>query len=359
MIAAAFAVPALAQESKTPWTDRIEFFGDLRLRHDYTSKTKANDTAESHQERLRMRVGLTGKVNDQIKTKVRIATSQGGTPLATNQTLTNNADKKALFVDIGVVDWTPREGQTLSLGKMENPFRILPASQLMYDIDYTPEGAAYQGQFGGLFVKAAGFSIQERSQQANGTSEPDSWLMAGLAGYKGDISEKMGFTLAGGYHNFTALKKNAALTPGFGGNTNAGARYVHDYQVGEVLGELRLKCDMGLISVYFDALNNFYLEEDNQAYIVGTAWQTLDDKGKPVWTLGYAYTSTQKDATVSALNNSDFANGNDGVFGHIVQVGRALGPNSSLTLTWNNAHIDGNGTPFDTDKAVLDFVVAF
>lgn len=354
---------ASAQEAKTPWTEKIEMFGDIRLRHDYTTKTKPTDTSESHQERLRLRFGLTAKVNDQIKTKIRIATSQGQTPLATNQTLTDNANKKGLYVDMAVVDWTPMEGQSLWLGKMENPFRVLPASQVLYDVDYTPEGAAYNGQFGGMFVKAAGFIIQDRTQQADGTSEPDSWLLAGLAGFKGDISEKMGFTLAGGYHNFTALKKNATLVPGFAGNSSVGAgaaaRYRHDYQVGELLGELRLKGENCLISVYFDALNNFYLEEENQAYIVGTSWQTLDDKAKPIWTLGYAYQSIDKDATVSALNNSDFGNGNDGAFGHIVTAGRALSPNSSLTLTYNIAQIDNNGTQFDSQKGLLDFVVAF
>lgn len=361
LLSLAFVLPQLgfAQETKVPWTDKIEMFGDIRLRHDYTTKQKPIDTADSHQERLRLRFGLTGKVNDQIKTKIRIATSQGQTPLATNQTLTDNANKKGLYVDMAVVDWTPMEGQTIWAGKMENPFRVLPVSQVLYDVDYTPEGAAYQGQFGKMFVKTAGFVVQERAQQADGTSEPDSWLLAGLVGYKGDLSEKMGLTLAAGYHNFTALKKNAALVPGFAGNSAGGARYLHDYQVGEVLGELRLKGESCLISVYFDALNNFYLEKDNKAYLVGASLQTLDASGKPIWTFGYGYQSVDKDATVSALNNSDFANGNDGAFGHILQAGRSLGANTSLTLTWYNTHIDNNGTPFTSDKGLLDFVVAF
>lgn len=359
-IALAFSTVALAQESKVPWTEKIELFGDIRLRHDYLTKTKPADTSEAHQERLRLRLGLSAKINDRLKTKVRIATSQGQTPLATNQTLTDNANKKGLYVDMAMVDYALAEGQSLWAGKMENPLRVLPSSQLIYDVDYTPEGAAYQGQFGGAFVKAAGFILQERGQQADGTSEPDSWLLAGLAGYKMEISETMGFMAAAGYHDFTSLKKNAALTPGFSGNTSYGAgRYTNDYQVGELLAEYHLKGDAHLISIYGDFLNNFDIDEDNRAYIAGLTFQTLDDKGKANWTFGYAYTSIDKDATVSALNNSDFANGNDGSFGHIFQVGKALAPSTSLTLTWNNAHIDNGAKPFTSDRALLDLVMAF
>lgn len=359
-----------AQETKVPWTEKIEMFGDIRLRHDYTTKTKPTDTSDSHQERLRLRVGLMAKVNSQIKTKVRIATSQGQTPLATNQTLTDNANKKGLFVDMATVDWSPLEDHSLWLGKMENPFRVLPVSQLMFDVDYTPEGAAYQGNFGHLFLKTAGFIIQDRTQQVDGTSEPDSWLLAGLVGYKADLTENIGLTIAGGYHNFTALKKNAALAPGvstttlnFAGNSSTGAglgaRYRHDYQVGELLAELRWKVGNSMVTGYFDALNNFYLKEENQAYLVGTTWQQLDEKNKPIWMIGYGYQSLEKDATVSALNNSDYGNGTDGSWGHILQISRALGPNSNLTLFWYNTHIDNNGTPFTTDKGLIDFVVSF
>ena len=356
-----FAPVTFAQSEKTNWTDRIEMFGDIRLRHDYTNKTKKTDTSEAHKERLRLRLGAQAKVNEKIKAKVRIATSEGQTPIATNQTFTNNADKKGIFVDVASVDVNVAEGQSLLMGKIENPLRPLAISQLIYDVDYTPEGAAYLGQYGNIFARAAGFIIQERSQQANGTSEPDSWLMVGMLGYKADLGEKMALTVAAGYHNFTALKKNANLPPGttFAGNSSVGGRYAHDYQVGEILGELRMKGEGCVISAYFDVANNFYLDNDNKAYLVGAMWQTVDENAKPIWTAGYGYQSIDKDATVSALNNSDFANGVDGSVGHIVQVGRALGPNSSLTLTWNNAEIDNNGNPFKSDKGLLDFLVSF
>jgi len=353
----------LAQTSAANWSERIEMFGDIRLRHEYTSKTKPADTSDSHKERLRLRLGIQAKVNDTIKTKVRIATSEGQTPLATNQTMTDNANKKGLHLDQAVVDWTPVEGHMLTLGKMENPFRVMPVSQLIYDVDYTPEGAAYSGQYGRFFARAAGFVIQERAPDATGASKPDSWLMAGLVGYKGDIGERMALLVAAGYHNFTALKKNAALAPGaptnFFGNSSVNSGYAHDYQVGEVLAELRLKGERSQISLYVDALNNFYVDKENLAYLAGVTFQTLNDQGKPVWNFGYGYQSVEKDATVSALNNSDMANGMDGAYAHIFQAGRSFGPNTSLSLTWYNAHIDNNGTPFTSDKGIVDFVVSF
>lgn len=370
LIALALPTISMAQNSVATWTERIQMSGDLRFRHDYTSKARAADKSASHQERIRVRFGLESKVSETVRAKIRLATAAGQNPISANQTFTDNANKKGIYLDLAVAEWQPLEYQLFSIGKVENSFRVLTHSQILYDSDYTPEGAIYSGKFENLFVRTGGFVIQERSPQANGANEPDTWLLAGLVGYRADISESMSAMLSAGYHNFTAIKKKSALapnssttSPNFFGNTFSGtgasARYEHDYQVGQVLGELRFKTASSLTTLYADMINNFYISEDNFGYTTGVTFQTLDENSKPLWTMGYAYVSVDKDATVSAINNSDFANGQDGVVGHIVTVGRALGSNASLMLTWNNAHIDNDGTPYSTDKGLLDLQVSF
>ena len=104
-----------------------------------------------------------------------MATAESGNATSTNQTMTNNNDKKAVYFDLANVDWAVTDTTRLLLGKMENPLRVLSQSQLIYDVDYTPEGLGIQNKFGCLFVNLGAFSIQERAPQSttSGTSEPD------------------------------------------------------------------------------------------------------------------------------------------------------------------------------------------
>ena len=357
----AFAMAANAEDAAPSWTDKISINADARFRHEYTSKTRATDTAESHKERMRVRFNVNGKVNDKLTAKLRLATADGANPISTNTTWTDNSSKKTIFIDVLAVDYKLCEDANLVLGKQEMNLRPIGRSQLVYDDDYTPEGLAINGNKP-IFARIGVFSIQERSPQAtDGTSEPDSWLMAGLAGYKNDH-----LLVALGYHNFTALKKNAALTGGFLGNsstgTGAAARYVNDYQVGEVLAEVKWKLSGGTLSVYADYINNFTADEDNTGELAGTQFQTMDDAGKPLWTFSYTYQATGKDATVSAVNNSDINNGIDGGFGHIVTVGRTVAANTNLNLAVFRGKVmdvSAAGTPFWIDRVFADVVVNF
>ncbi len=358
------AVAVVETQAQSTWSERIEVSGDVRFRHEYVNKTKPLDTSAYHKERLRLRFGAMAKINDEVRARFRLTTADGQNPLGPNATLTDNASKKGIYVDIGEIDWTPYQGGMFMLGKMENPLRILPQSQVMFDVDYTPEGLAYAHQSGALFAKAAAYVIQERAQQGDGTSEPDSWLFSGLLGYKNESPEGLGLMGAIGYHDFTSLRKNAALPLGtsggnFLGNSSVGTRYRHDYQVGEAIGEVRLSRPGHVWIVYADFLNNFYVDKANRALLAGFTFQTLNEQRKPVWSAGYGYQTVNKDATVSAINYSDFGNGIDGAFGHIFTLARTLGPNTSLTLTFTHANVDNVGNPYWADRGTADLLATF
>lgn len=245
------------------------------------------------------------------------------------------------------------------LGKQENPLRLIPRSEILYDSDYTPEGVSISGH-DNLITRLAAFVIQEREpQSASGTSEPDSWLMAGVVAYKFDLSPETGGTFGLGYHNFTAIKKNAALGAGFLGNSNTSSRYVHDYQVGEVLLELRRKMAGLSLSVYSEYIQNFAAEENHTGILAGAQLQTVDDQSKPVWTFNYYYQTTGKDATLSAANNSDLNNGEDGGIAHAFSIGKTVAQNTTVALTWFHGQVDNSGNPFWIDRAMADISVNF
>lgn len=342
----------------------LTFNGDIRYRHDYASKLRDNSQSDSHRERLRLRFGSQANVNESVKARIRFTTSQGASPISGNQTMTDNANKKVMYLDLALVDWQIDDGMNLVLGKQENTFRIVPQSQIIYDADYTPEGVSLTRQ-GSLFVNLGAYSLVERSPNGtSGTSEPDSWLLAAMVGYKGDLSNSIGFTLALGHHAFTALKDNAVLTSGsFAGNSNYGAdtsaRYAYDYTVNEALGEVRYKGSDSVANIYVDAIQNAELSSNNHGLITGIGYSTLSERGKPDWTLGYSFTRIDKDATVSAVNHSDFANGEDGSEGHTFVIGKSIAPATSAQLTWMHALIDNNGSAFESDRALMDILFVF
>lgn len=362
---------SLSARAQAPsWTERIEFSGDVRFRHEYQNKTKAGDTADAHRERLRLRFGAVAKVNEQVNARFRLSTSDGQSPLGPNFTFKDNGSKKGVYVDIGTIEWNAFENASVTLGKMENPFRLLQQSQLLFDVDYTPEGAAFGWKSGGgLFVRAGAFMLEERVQAANGTSEPDSWLHSGLVGFKTDNPEGVGFLVAGGFHNFTSLKNNQALfvssssSNNFLGNSyktiGSNTRYANEYQVAEFLGEVHFYSAQQMFMIYADALQNVAIDKHNRALLVGVNWQYLKEDRKPLWILSYGYETTGKDATVSALNYSDIANGLDGHFGHIFTVARTLGKNVTTQFVFTHAYVDDYGRPYWADRGLLDVVASF
>lgn len=335
--------------------------GDLRFRHDYLSKTNQSDR---HRERFRLRIGTQANVNESIKAKVRLTTDEDADPISGNQTMTDNASKKSIFIDLAFVDWQIDDGFNLAFGKQENPFRIIQQSQILYDSDYTPEGLSITRQ-GSLFVNLGAFSLVERSPNATtGTSEPDSWLVAAMAGYKADLTDSLGFTLAIAHHAFTSLKDHAVFkSQKFYGNSTYGngdnTRYLYNYSVNELLAELRWKAFGSTANLYADAIQNYEVDSHNQGLIVGANYSTLNDRGKPDWTLGYSYTNVDKDATVSAVNNSDFASGEDGSHGHTFVIGKSIASGTNVQLTWMHASIDNDGAPYDTDRGLFDVSFAF
>src|SRR5690349_7043154 len=86
-----FAMTAVHAENSSPWTDRISAQGDLRVRHEWISRSGTTDTSDTQRERYRARIGLNGKVNDSITAKFRLASSDGANPVSTTSTFTDNS----------------------------------------------------------------------------------------------------------------------------------------------------------------------------------------------------------------------------------------------------------------------------
>ncbi|MGE0527872.1 MAG: putative porin [Bdellovibrionales bacterium] len=361
----AIQIPTFAQAPN--WYDRIQLNGDLRVRQDYISKESSGDTSARHRTRMRLRLGTQALITEDLTALVRLATGDNANPIGGDSTWTDNANKKNIYVDRAYLDWKFAEDMNALLGKQANPLPPLKDSQLIYDDDYAPEGLSWTLR-GPLFATIGAYVIKEREPGNTGASDPDSYLLAAVTGWRGNLTDDWKFTVGAGYHAFTAIKNHGPLPPGntttvsagsFLGNSNSGSVFLNDYNVVELFGELvwEISKDHGL-SFYVDAIQNVDIGQDNTGLVAGTTF-VIRDEEKPLWTLGYAYQTVAKDATLSAVNSSDFAMGLDGAFGHIGTVARRVAPNTTVKLSWFHTQIDNNGSPWDSDRGQLDVMASF
>lgn len=143
------------------WVNNIKIDGDFRLRYQHDSQSGDNtppmtyfgaevlnangitrspgfasyavndgndflptaDTQSSRtRERVRMRLGLTAKVTDEVGVGVRLATGNATDRVSTNQTMGQNFNKYQLFVDRAFVRLDPAEWVSIQGGRIPNPW---------------------------------------------------------------------------------------------------------------------------------------------------------------------------------------------------------------------------------------------
>jgi len=166
------------KEQLPEWISRIKLHGDFRYRHEYIDE-EGEDNRTRH--RIRTRIGMDAKVNDDIDFYFRLA-SGSTDPVSTNQTLTGGYTSKSIWIDRAYVDWHPTFANTcghkghLILGKIKNPFLMVKSSSLIWDDDLSPEGGAitYQAKLGKInpFINLGGFWVEERDKCYSGR-----WLL--------------------------------------------------------------------------------------------------------------------------------------------------------------------------------------
>jgi hypothetical protein len=115
---------------------RFRWTGDIRVRGENFSQT---GMADRNRARIRIRFGFDGRLNEDFFGGVALATGTLGDPSTTNETLTNNFDRKTIGLDRGYITYNPVAHRWLSLtgGKFTTPWQ---KTSITFDPDITPEG---------------------------------------------------------------------------------------------------------------------------------------------------------------------------------------------------------------------------
>ena len=344
------------------WVNALRINGDFRGR--YEAFFADNDAfVDRYRWRYRLRLGVVATLKDSLEVGVRLGSGDldsgiptgGIDPISQNQTMGNNASKKGIFVDLVYAKWTAVNnktwGMSLTAGKMENPFVF---SDMVFDADYTPEGAATQLSFNltdhqVLRLNGGAFVLDELGGDSN-----DPW-MAGAqlrwdAAWTKKLASSAGVAVLG-ISNPDQLS-NAAVPNINRGNTRtpvvagAGGALVHNYN--PFVADLALTytldsfpmCD-GAFPIKFaaDYMNNPAVDQDNEAYSVGVQFGKAGKK--KTFDLAYTYKYLGADAWYEEVVDSDF-----GAFYQTAPPGGSAGYGSGTNLKGHIVKL--SYSPFDS-----------
>lgn len=316
------------------WLKKFSFNGDFRYRYEWIDDEAKTD--DRNRNRIRARIGIAGKVNDEVDVKLRLASGDSSAATSTNQSLDGSFSSKDLWLDLAYFDYHPRSIKNLNVlgGKIKNPYFMPGKSDLMWDSDVNPEGVAakYRCQLNEtieFFGAMGGYYVEERSTSA------DSSLWGAQGGLKCKLPgyDKVTLTAGGGYYDFANAKGRATFGAGALGNSTSGGNYTNDYDVVQAFAQLDIPIGPYPVAVFFDFIKNVAAKNsEDTGYLVGASIGKCKAPG--TWKASYSYRKLEADATLGAFSDADFGGGGTAVKGHKVGLGYQLAKSWTLGTSY-------------------------
>lgn len=317
------------------WVTALKLNGDFRGRFEgfYSDNPYFVDR---NRFRYRVRLGVTASIKDNIEVGVRLGSGDidnasslvsGVDPISNNQTLQNNGSKKGVFLDLAYAKWTPlHQGDwsgSLTLGKMENPFVF---SDLVFDGDYTPEGAAQQVAYTINSRHTLKLNLGEFILDEIGSDSDDPYLMGGQLRLESVWSPKVSTSLG---TSFLTILGEQSLASSAVPDMNAGNRrntrvttnadgsksvslldpvsgydtLVVDASATYTLEGAPMYRGAFPVKVFGEYLHNGAAEDQNQGWQAGAMFGKAGKRG--TWELTYRYKRLEGDVWYEELTDSD------------------------------------------------------
>jgi hypothetical protein len=330
-----------AHQAKTGMPDYVN---SLKINGDVRGRVESfhgdnSAFADRNRFRYRLRVGMTASLLDNFEAGFRLTSSDptsdgtGGDPISGNTTFQNNGSKKFLYLDTVYGKWNFLNDRELSgsvtIGKMDNPFTL---SDMVYDHDYTPEGASVALNFAPsdkhkLKLVGAGFALDEI-----GGNSDDPSLIGGQLGWDAAWTPKLSSMLSASAMSIQNRQflRNADVPNQNRGNTRS-ADGSPTYGFNPIIGDATLTYSLETFPGYNGAFPIRALGEymynpaapssaDNHAWMAGVMFGKSGKKG--TWDVSYRYKWLGANSWYEELTDSDFgayyqsgAGRNDGVSG--------------------------------------------
>lgn len=318
------------------WVTALRFNGDFRGRYDgiYNPENAPGLPAatiidDRHRFRYRLRFGAIATLRDNFEVGLRLTSSDSptgfttGDPISGNSSFSDNGSKKMIYIDQAYAKWTALNTPTLfastTVGKMENPFVF---SEMVFDADYTPEGAAINLAYNltdtqSLKFNGGGFMLDELGNDDNdpflagaqirwdANWTPKLQTSAGAA-LLSIVNAREGLASAAVPDLNSGNSRQIAAGGGFPANSllNTFTTFVADASVTYNIEGVPLYNAPFPIRVGGEFMENLVAEDRNQGYAIGITFGKSGKKG--LWEISYKWKELQGDVWYEEMVDSDF-----------------------------------------------------
>lgn len=296
------------------WTQKIKIKGDVRFRTQSDWGKDLGRASSRTRQRIRARVGIEGKVNDQIYGGVRVASGDTNISNSTNQTLADDFSKKAIWFDQFYILWTPKVlpaeygDAKVWAGKFTNPF---VTTELMWDQDINPEGLVaqysspifFEDSYPTYFYGNGGYLWMDES--SGWEADPLCWVWQG--GFNTLVNEEWGttFDTSVAYYDFANLEGKAIDFRNLNaGNTNYGSTFQNVDLILQLDNKKFMSYDIpwGLYTDY----NVNAAMPDQKAYLLGAYLGNKKPSKQGEWKTWFEWRYLDIDSILDTLPDSDF-----------------------------------------------------
>lgn len=394
------------------WLSRIEVSGDLRLRAaglyqpstnnptvpDFQSINEAggpaaagenvflNTTDDINVGQVRLRMGTTAEVTDDVRVVTRLATGNDINPTTRNQRLGTYNQPFDIFVDLAYGEWRPGDSSdsgayTVRGGRLPNPF---VTTSLLFDDDLTFDGVtgSYRldafGRDEAFFVNLGGFALLAESPNLIDGGANDKYWWGTQVGLELDLTDDLGLMFLASYYDFINVvgQRNDFnstskdwTAPEFiaKGNTAFDIRndldpdtqlfaLASDFELVNAMVELAYR-GFSPVDVVFrlDYVENIgydagdvqarvgtSVSERNQGWFAQIEVGSMDVRDRGQWQLFAGYKSLERDAVLDSFTDSDFHAGGTDAEGWLLGGYYGIASNLWLRARWLSAdEIDG------------------
>jgi hypothetical protein len=316
------------------WVTSLKINGDFRTRYEYFGSQNNSDIGndglnnnnafvDRSRFRYRLRFGMVATIKDNFEVGLRLTSGEanstfGGDPISGNATLQDNGSKKFVFIDLAYAKWsfvnTKPLTESITVGKMENPFTF---SDMVFDADYTPEGAGYNltyrlNDVHTFKLNAGAFVLDEI-----GGDSLDPWLYGGQVRWDATWSKKIATSMGIAGLNIVNDQSltNGAVPNVNRGNTRTAGTAAPAVHFNPIVADAAVTYTFedGLPGVYMapfpiklagDYMNNLAVQEKEQSWQAGVTFGKAGKKG--LWEVGYRYKYLSANSWYEEVVDSDF-----------------------------------------------------
>ncbi|MFN7906315.1 MAG: putative porin [Pseudobdellovibrionaceae bacterium] len=333
------------------WTDRVQVKGDFRYRHDYSKEefSGKSEEFERNRHRLRMRLSVSGQINETMELMTRLATGGAniGDTTSTNQTLDDYGARKGIYFDQMYFNWKVSKSISVWAGKSANPFYFAGGNDLIFDTDFTPEGGSfkYKDTFGSfeILFNAGAFWLDERYSSTTGDDTDIGLVGAQLAAnYKTDDFNVLASYAHYSFPNSRNSTIDSSLSKGNSVTTAASVtKYDLDYRVHAYSLEAGTSISGLPIAVFGEVISNEVGYNYKNGSVAGIKLNKLKDDGS--WMLSFDRRELEKDATIALLTDADNGAGGTNYRGWKTSAAYQFAQNANFAVTY-----------FEADKSISD-----